>query len=950
MTSRWFLAILLTGAILFVLAGPGATPASAGGGAGKSIQVMNIYQYPGAALVPGDAAKLARYYMFYFNRHRYYQISPNTYDAVRAINPDILIFNYQQGPDTWTTQDGEAPLVLNNIARYNDALGHSMGNLNTDNPDFFLLNASGERIHTYFKDYRYLLDFGSADFQAYWMEATENDIVDQPWRPDGVFIDNCQPTWGGGYWCELPAKYPTDAQWTPASLSWHAALSAGLHARGMLVWTNTDHVASAAGYAAWLAIDANPDHPDWINSEGTFCHGWGSYSCTWYNETKWKRQVDIMVNMQNSGAGIFSHVNMAEGATGTDNYGKPVTYWDALWYAMSSYLLGRNDVRGNDVFFFSNSVDRYYKLYWYDEYDRIDLGASLGTYTMNVYGGRNIYWREFENGYVYVNPTTGDAASIPLPVPCKQLSHATINDDPTTFGNVTSISLASHRAAIVLKTSSLGVVGRHVFYNNSAWDGNDPAVNATDDGAIATDKTALVDGQAATFANYTSFSRGINGIMVDFPALGGTPTAADFEFKVGNDSDPSGWPGLGVAPAVAVRPGAGTGDSDRITLTFPDGAIVGQWLEVTVKATANTGLTSPDVFYFANAPGETGNSGSDAQVTPTDEVAVRNNPATLANNPAGITHTSDFNRDRKVGPTDEVICRNNGTNSVTALQLISFVPNQEPEVNAGPDALVALPATSAALDGTVSDDGLPNPPGALTITWSKVSGPGTVTFANASAVDTTATFSTTGVYVLQLEAFDGQYTVSDTAEIRSADTTGILFEDNFDDNDISDWSVITGTGWAAVGGEAIKLVDDATPAAITKGGFSVSSGLITLEFDLTVAGDWRPGNAGLVDADGDGIYLHCYVGDTYVEIGARNTTDNALTGTGGGFIDAPSDAGAGITIRYEVNLDTGEVKGYIDGDLKHTVTLDLSGVGAVTNVVLQAKKNWFLDNVVLRSE
>ncbi len=45
-----------------------------------------------------------------------------------------------------------------------------------------------------------------------------------------------------------------------------------------------------------------------------------------------------------------------------------------------------------------------------------------------------------------------------------------------------------------------------------------------------------------------------------------------------------------------------------------------------------------------------------------------------------------------------------------------------------------------------------------------------------------------------------------------------------------------------------------------------------------------------------------------------------------------------------------QVKGYIDGDLKHTVTLDLSGVGAITNVVLQAKKNWYLDNVVLRSE
>ena len=36
-----------------------------------------------------------------------------------------------------------------------------------------------------------------------------------------------------------------------------------------------------------------------------------------------------------------------------------------------------------------------------------------------------------------------------------------------------------------------------------------------DDAAIATDKTALLPGETASLANYTSYSRGINGIMVD---------------------------------------------------------------------------------------------------------------------------------------------------------------------------------------------------------------------------------------------------------------------------------------------------------------------------------------------------------------------------------------------------------------------------------------------------
>jgi hypothetical protein len=81
--------------------------------------------------------------------------------------------------------------------------------------------------------------------------------------------------------------------------------------------------------------------------------------------------------------------------------------------------------------------------------------------------------------------------------------------------------------------------------------------------------------------------------------------------------------------------------------------------------------------------------------------------------------------------------------------------NVPPVTRVGPDQEITIPNT-AALDGTVSDDGLPNPPGALTTTWSKVSGPGTVIFGNTHAVDTTASFSQAGPYLLQLTAHDGE--------------------------------------------------------------------------------------------------------------------------------------------------------------------------------------------------
>jgi hypothetical protein len=78
--------------------------------------------------------------------------------------------------------------------------------------------------------------------------------------------------------------------------------------------------------------------------------------------------------------------------------------------------------------------------------------------------------------------------------------------------------------------------------------------------------------------------------------------------------------------------------------------------------------------------------------------------------------------------------------------------NQAPTVNAGTDQSVTFP-NSTSLNGTVTDDGLPAG-STVTTTWSAVSGPGTVTFADSNAKNTTATFSVAGSYVLRLTAND----------------------------------------------------------------------------------------------------------------------------------------------------------------------------------------------------
>jgi hypothetical protein len=149
-----------------------------------------------------------------------------------------------------------------------------------------------------------------------------------------------------------------------------------------------------------------------------------------------------------------------------------------------------------------------------------------------------------------------------------------------------------------------------------------------------------------------------------------------------------------------------------------------------------------------------------------------------------------------------------GVPTYSALRLSAPGGNSAPLVNAGPDLTITLPAV-ASLDGTVVDDRLPNPPGATTTTWAKVSGPGTVTFASSTAVDTTASFSTAGSYVLRLRASDGALATTDevAVTVRAAPAGGdAIFADGFESGSFSAWSsAATDAGDLSVATQAARV-------------------------------------------------------------------------------------------------------------------------------------------------
>jgi hypothetical protein len=100
------------------------------------------------------------------------------------------------------------------------------------------------------------------------------------------------------------------------------------------------------------------------------------------------------------------------------------------------------------------------------------------------------------------------------------------------------------------------------------------------------------------------------------------------------------------------------------------------------------------------------------------------------------------------------------------------IGNSAPVIYAGSDqSLVGstLPV-SVFLSGTATDDGQPNPPAKLTLSWSQVSGPGQGSITSPAHASTTVFCPSIGDYVFRLSGTDGALQGSDdvTVSVRAS--------------------------------------------------------------------------------------------------------------------------------------------------------------------------------------
>lgn len=256
--------------------------------------------------------------------------------------------------------------------------------------------------------------------------------------------------------------------------------------------------------------------------------------------------------------------------------------------------VGQANVAGNVLSMLTNSGT------WADvSADTVTLSASLGTVTRNTDGTWS--W-SFVPSQAYANETVTITAT---------------DED----GGSSQIQFTMD--AIV------AVVNGMVYYKGSSFAGTSV------DAALDTSKVIAKSGttaQTLSFTNLINTTRGINGLVFDVAGLASTSlTAADFGFRMSPSGSfdeatnpPSAWTAAPAPTLVDVTPGTAS-KAARVRLEWADRAIENRWLQVKVLANANTGLTTPQVYYVGHLYGEvngTVSSGS-FSVSISDATAIR---------------------------------------------------------------------------------------------------------------------------------------------------------------------------------------------------------------------------------------------------------------------------------------------------------------------------------------
>ena len=402
----------------------------------------------------------------------------------------------------------------------------------------------------------------------------------------------------------------------------------------------------------------------------------------------------------------------------------------------------------------------------------LPIAANAITATITAsFTSDSLYLGSTNNASVTLNfaPTVNAGADQATTFPCGVTLTGTATDDGVPSGasltyawtKVSGPGNVTFSNSTALTTSaSFSTSGKYVLRLTA----NDSQITASDDVFVTVNAVEVGPSMYLGPTPYLSFA--------DSPISGRNATyfhLEDFEDHLLNV--PGVTASAGGVSSIAFGP------SLHDSVDADDGVINGSGTagDAYFTPTGAAGITFTfNATTLGNLPTHAGLVWTDGAGTTFFEAFDRNGVSMGARGPFNIADGSNngttsednfFGVYNKDGISAIKIWNTVGGMEIDHLQYSFATANTPPVINAGPDQTLALESGSAALNGAVSDDGLPSCV-TVTSTWSKVSGPGTVTFANAQSPITTATMSAAGIYVLRLTATDVQYTTSDDVVIR----------------------------------------------------------------------------------------------------------------------------------------------------------------------------------------
>jgi len=374
----------------------------------------------------------------------------------------------------------------------------------------------------------------------------------------------------------------------------------------------------------------------------------------------------------------------------------------------------------------------------------LTLGVNAMTIETTEDGSDNSRYIGTTNGTpqqlaaAIANPANWEKTEIfPFPGGGNDITNETTGSGFSVIGTNTAPTITSNNTARVLENQTSAI-------NVQATDDND-----AEESGLTFNLTGGADQELFTVVSTTGIVTFQNAPDFEVPSDAGTDNNYNLQVTV---TDSGGLTAVQNITVTVTDEAENT--APTITSTNMTNVAENQIAAIDVQATDDNDAEGSGLAFNLTGGAD---QGLFTVASTTGIVIFQNAPDFEVPSDAG----TDNNYNIQVTVTD--------SGGLTAVQNIVIIvtdvsENTAPIVNAGTDQAITLPASSI-LTGSTNDDGLPNPPAAVTVQWSLVSGPGTANFSDATVATTSVSFSVDGTYILRLTANDSELTTSDEVVI-----------------------------------------------------------------------------------------------------------------------------------------------------------------------------------------